>query len=92
MGSCPHCLKAFSFIEKLHLSHTRMMVCPSCQHQIKETFASKMVLLIICLIPLLILLIQLNGAAPIIKWPFLLGWILLSFYVLQPIIHRYELK
>ncbi|MDR7249906.1 hypothetical protein J2W41_002652 [Bacillus pumilus] len=26
-----------------------------------------------------------------LKWPILLGWILLNFYVLQPIIHRYEL-
>ncbi|MCK1972903.1 hypothetical protein LNK20_09285 [Bacillus safensis] len=46
----------------------------------------------ICLIPLLMLLIQLKGASPMLKWPVLLGWILLNFYVLQPIIHRYELK
>ncbi|MER3125540.1 hypothetical protein [Bacillus pumilus] len=45
----------------------------------------------ICLIPLLVMLIQLKGAPPIMKWPILLGWILLNFYVLQPIIHRYEL-
>lgn len=68
------------------------MICPSCKRQIKETFASKMRFFIICLIPLLVLIIQLKGALPMMKWPILLGWILLSFYVLQPIIHRYELK
>ncbi|WP_335361424.1 hypothetical protein [Bacillus safensis] len=46
----------------------------------------------ICLIPLLVLLVQLKGASPMLKWLILLGWILLNFYVLQPIIHRYELK
>ncbi|MDG3044144.1 hypothetical protein OE903_10225 [Bacillus sp. B6(2022)] len=49
-------------------------------------------LLMICLIPLLVLLIQMKGASPMLKWPILLGWILLNFYVLQPIIHRYELR
>ncbi|MGQ7867209.1 hypothetical protein [Bacillus sp. WC2502] len=42
LGSCPNCSKAFSFVEKFHLSHTKMMMCPSCPHQIKETFVSKM--------------------------------------------------
>lgn len=92
LGSCPNCSKAFSFVEKFHLSHTRMMLCPSCRHQIKETFVSKMSFLMICLIPLLVLLIQMKGASPMFKWPILLGWILLNFYVLQPIIHRYELR
>lgn len=91
LGSCPNCLKAFSFVEKFHLSHTKMMMCPSCRHQIKETFVSKMSFFMICLIPLLVMLIQLKGASPMLKWPILLGWILLNFYVLQPIIHRYEL-
>lgn len=92
LGSCPNCSKAFSFVEKFHLSYTRMMLCPSCRHQIKETFVSKMSFLMICLIPLLVLLIQMKGASPMLKWPILLGWILLNFYVLQPIIHRYELR
>ncbi len=91
LGSCPNCSKAFSFVEKFHLSHTKMMMCPSCRHQIKETFVSKMSFFLICLIPLLVMLIQLKGASPMLKWPTLLGWILLNFYVLQPIIHRYEL-
>ncbi|WP_285711878.1 hypothetical protein [Bacillus altitudinis] len=40
----------------------------------------------------MVLLIQMKGASPMLKWPILLGWILLNFYVLQPIIHRYELR
>ncbi|MFJ5963891.1 hypothetical protein [Bacillus sp. NPDC093026] len=92
LGSCPNCSKVFSFVEKFHLSHTRMMVCPNCKHRIKETFASKIGFFTICFIPLIFMLIQLKGAIPIIKWPILLGWILLNFYVVQPLMHRYELK
>ena len=91
LGSCPNCSKTFSFVEKFHLSHTKMMMCPSCRHQIKETFVSKM--------SFYDLLDSTIGAADSIERCFtyvevagLIRWILLNFYVLQPIIHRYELK
>ncbi|WP_458106492.1 hypothetical protein M1D86_05155 [Bacillus sp. PK3-137] len=84
--------KNIFFRRKISFITYEMMMCPSCRHQIKETFVSKMSFFMICLIPLLVLLIQLKGASPMLKWPVLLGWILLNFYVLQPIIHRYELK
>ncbi|MDA7027031.1 hypothetical protein PJ311_10465 [Bacillus sp. CLL-7-23] len=91
MGNCPVCNKPFTFKDKYQLTKAKTSICPHCKSQLKATTASKLLFILLFILPIFYFISMVSSEwNSILKWSTVLIWLVFSFFMVQPIIYRYE--